>query len=315
MAWKARACGSFVSAAACTLFALASPLGQAQPPPTSGAGVLLGTEAYGHAAASPIVWDVYAVEGLRTVVGAPFSGVATTQCVSRATDGRRFVQTRSVWYYRDGQGRVRVELDFGANHPVSGGSSPNFKADSVLVIDPIRNQRYMLDPLRRTAYVLSMRGPPTSVTLRPPVATPDVDISFSLPGHGPKPPDAGSEAVALGEKEIDGIKVVGNRRVHVIAVGDLGNGIPITVTAEQWFSPELGVVLMHSEASSTDFRLDEMTSRLHKVLRAEPDPTLFTVPVDYTRIEVDPDGPPQPAATRNFRAESKLIRPTIAPHP
>lgn len=53
MAWKARTCGSFVSAAAYTLFALASPLGRAQVPPTSGAGVLLGMDAYGHSAASP----------------------------------------------------------------------------------------------------------------------------------------------------------------------------------------------------------------------------------------------------------------------
>jgi len=301
---KARACGSFVSAAACILFALQSPLGRAQVPPTSGAGVLLGTDAYGHSAASPIVWDVHSVEGLRTLVGAPFSGVATTQFASRAADGRRFVHTKLAWYYRDGQGRVRVELD-GADHPESADSSSSFEADSVLVIDPISNHRYMMYPLKRIAYVLSMRGPPTTVSLRPPVATPDVDISFSLPGHGPKPPDAASETVALGAKEIDGCKVVGSRRVHVIRVGDLGNGSPITVTAEQWFSPQLGVVIMHSEASSTDSRKDEMTSHLHKLLRAEPDPALLSVPSHYRRIAVDPDGLPPPAATRNSRAESK----------
>ena len=299
MAWKARACGSFVSAAASSLFALASPPGQAQGPLTTGAGVLLGTDAYGHSAASPIVWDVYSVEGLRTVVGAPFSGVATTQFVSRATDGRRFVHTKSAWYYRDGQGRVRVELDLGANHPESAGASSSFEADSVLVIDPISHHRYMMYPLKRTAFVLSVRGPSTAVPLRPPVATPDVDVSFSLPGHGPKPPDVASETVALGEKEIEGSKVVGSRRVHVVRVGALGNGSPITVTAEQWFSPEMGVVVMHSEASSTDLRMDEMTSRLHQVSRTEPNPALFTVPPDYRRIEVDPEGPPPPAPARN----------------
>jgi hypothetical protein len=298
MTWKARASGSFVSAAACILFTLAPTLDQAQVPPTSGAGVLLGTDAYGHSAASPIGWDVYSVEGLQTLVGAPFSGVATTQFASRATDGRRSVQTKSVWYYRDGQGRVRVDLDFGTGHPESAGSPHNFEAGSVLIIDHISGKRYMLFPLKRTAAVLSVRGPTTAAPLRPPVPTPDVDISFSLPGHGPKPPDAAAETVALGEKKIDGIKVVGSRRVHVISVGDLGNGLPITVTAEQWFSPELGVVVEHSETSSIGSRMDEMTSRLHTVIRAEPDPALFTVPSDFKQIEVDPRGPPPPRPAR-----------------
>src|SRR5690348_11634890 len=53
-----RGSGAFVSAAAGTLCALASPLGLAQAPSTSGAGVLLGTDAYGHSAASPIGWGV-----------------------------------------------------------------------------------------------------------------------------------------------------------------------------------------------------------------------------------------------------------------
>lgn len=290
-AWKARDPGSLVSAVACILFALMSPLDQAQVPPTSGAGVLLGTDAYGHSSAPPIEWDVYSVDGLRTVVGAPFSGTATTETSSRATDGRRFVHTRSAWYFRDGRGRMRVDLDFSTGHPAGAGSPPNFAADSVLIIDHSGGLRYMMYPLNRTAYVLSVREPPTAEPLRPPVATPDVDISFSVPGHGRTPPDAATETVALGEKEIDGIKVVGSRRVHVIPVGELGNGAPITVTAEQWFSPELGVVVMHSEVRSTDFQTDEMTSRLHKVRRAEPDSALFIIPSGYTRVEVDPDGP------------------------
>jgi len=78
-------------------------------------------------------------------------------------------------------------------------------------------------------------------------------------GHGPKPPDAAAETVALGEKEVDGIKVVGSRRVHVISVGERGNGLPITVTAEQWFSPELGGA--GSRAVHRPFRLQEDRGR------------------------------------------------------
>src|SRR5579859_644817 len=92
-ALKACSRGSFVRAAACALLALVSPLGEARVPSEPGAGVLLGTNAYGKTAASPVGWDVYLAGGLRTVVGAPFSGVATTQFASRATDGRRFDHT------------------------------------------------------------------------------------------------------------------------------------------------------------------------------------------------------------------------------
>ena len=50
---------------------------------------------------------------------------------------------------------MRVELDSGANHPVSAGSSPNFEADSVLVIDghrryALRGEQYWGDAQKAT---------------------------------------------------------------------------------------------------------------------------------------------------------------------
>jgi hypothetical protein len=284
MEWKIRAIRSCIITAACTLFVLASPPDRAQVAPESGAGVLLAVDDDGHSVASPVGWSVDLVGRLRTVIGAPFSGVATTQSTSQATDGRRFVHTTTTRYYRDGVGRLRIERDSGTNDGGSTGSTP--WAHSALVIDRTRSQRGMMYALKRTAYVLTDCWPIAAPSLRPPIATPDVDISYSLPGHGPQPIDAAGETVALGKKEIDGLEVVGSRRVHVVRVGEVGNGMPITITAEQWFSPELGVVVIHSEARRIGNRTDEMTSRLHQVVRAEPDHALLTIPGDYSRIEV-----------------------------
>jgi hypothetical protein len=80
----------------------------------------------------------------------------------------------------------------------------------------------------------------------------------------------------------------------------MGNEKPITLSVEQWFSPELGVVLASSGHTSTGV---DTTYTLEQIVRTEPDPSLFTVPADYTRQ----DGPVMfmgKTATATFTATS-----------
>ena len=71
----------------------------------------------------------------------------------------------------------------------------------------------------------------------------------------------------------------GTRTTTVIPAGQIGNAQEIRIVSEQWFSEDLQVLVMTRHA---DPRSGENAYRLRNIVRAEPDPSLFTVPSDYT---------------------------------
>jgi hypothetical protein len=89
--------------------------------------------------------------------------------------------------------------------------------------------------------------------------------------------DAKSES--LGTQTIEGVRAEGSRTTFTIPAGKIGNERPIVTVSERWYSPELQVVVM---SKTSDPRVGETTYRLANITRAEPDPSLFQVPPDYT---------------------------------
>jgi hypothetical protein len=83
----------------------------------------------------------------------------------------------------------------------------------------------------------------------------------------------------LGEQLIEGVPAKGTRTTTVIPAGAIGNELPITVTSEEWFSPDLKVLVMTKHA---DPRSGETTYRLTGITRGEPDPSLFELPAGVT---------------------------------
>jgi hypothetical protein len=65
----------------------------------------------------------------------------------------------------------------------------------------------------------------------------------------------------------------------VLAAGAIGNEEPIRIVSEEWFSPDLQVLVLtrHSDPRSGDTRYT-----LANIVRAEPDRSLFEVPADYS---------------------------------
>jgi hypothetical protein len=92
---------------------------------------------------------------------------------------------------------------------------------------------------------------------------------------------------ALGERIIEGLEVTGTRMQFTIPSGAVGNEQPIVVSSEQWFSPDLGVVVA---STHKDPMMGDTTYKLEQVSRVEPDPSLFTVPADYTQNDVTASG-------------------------
>ena len=83
----------------------------------------------------------------------------------------------------------------------------------------------------------------------------------------------------LEHKTLEGVAVEGRKTVTVIPAGQVGNEQPITITSEEWRSPELGLLVL---TKYSDPRSGESIYRLQNIVRAEPDQSLFMVPSDYT---------------------------------
>lgn len=114
-------------------------------------------------------------------------------------------------------------------------------------------------------------------------------LAFAPRGQGVKS--------ALDSKEIEGVKVTGERMTWTIDAGKVGNEKPIVITRDVWTSPELMVTV-----ASRDFdpRSGETNYRLQNLKRGEPDAALMKVPADYTQTET-----PQPKAMPAPKADKK----------
>lgn len=86
----------------------------------------------------------------------------------------------------------------------------------------------------------------------------------------------------LGTQVVEGVAATGTRMTTTIAAGAIGNEQPILIVSEQWFSPELKVLVM---TKHNDPRTGETTYRLTNIVQTEPARSLFEVPADYTLKE------------------------------
>ena len=81
----------------------------------------------------------------------------------------------------------------------------------------------------------------------------------------------------LGTQVVEGVVATGTRTTTTIPAGTNGNEQPIV--SEQWFSPDLKVLVM---TKHNDPRTGETTYRLTNIVQTEPARSLFEVPADYT---------------------------------
>ena len=92
-------------------------------------------------------------------------------------------------------------------------------------------------------------------------------------------PNANKVKQDLGKQIIEGVEAEGSRTTITIPAGEIGNERPIEIVSEQWYSPELQLVVM---TRASDPRSGETTYKLTNINRSEPVKALFEVPSDYT---------------------------------
>ena len=97
-------------------------------------------------------------------------------------------------------------------------------------------------------------------------------------------PRGAGVTISLGNKEIEGVRVNGERTTWTIDAGKIGNERPIVSTREVWTSPDL-LLTVHSK--EIDPRNGDVTYRLSGLKRGEPDSSLFKVPADYDKKRIE----------------------------
>lgn len=221
----------------------------------------------------------------KAVTGAPYSADAVTESTQTLADGNRIVHNSTTKLYRDGQGRERREESL----PALGNQG---QAPSVIFLsDPVAQASYTLNPEKHTAQKMpfglaagklfnvqignAVPGTVGVSTGGRGVAGIEIKGGMILPGGS----SSNSNTEQLGSQTIEGLIANGTRTTVTIPAGQIGNERPIEVVDEVWYSPylQLNVMTKHS-----DPRAGETVYRLTNINRAEPDPSLFQVPPDYT---------------------------------
>jgi hypothetical protein len=198
------------------------------------------------------------------VTGAPFSGKEVTTDTQTLADGTHITHTNTAQFYRDSQGRTRIERTFSGMGPWSGGTPKT----EIEIFDPVASVTYMLDPATSTATKMTMPAPPSAAQI--------------AKREAERQAHEASEAISttsLGTQTIQGVACTGTQTTMTIPVGKMGNDKSITVTTQKWYSPDLQLTL---QSKRTDPRVGELDFEFQNLTRAEPDASLFAPPASYT---------------------------------
>jgi hypothetical protein len=230
----------------------------------------------------------------RTIKGAPYSAEFVNDSIQVLADGNRIVHHSTGRVYRDSEGRVRREEDRPNGPP------------GISITDPVAGLSYSLDPQTRIAMktpafagsiimnkldvLKTMIEPQKAEGAR--IETRTVEPGAVVTGDGATTVEfnGGQFTVrrrgdaekhneeSLPSKVIEGILSDGKRTTTTIAAGTIGNDRDIVVTAEEWTSPELHVLVL---TEHKDPRSGDSSYRLTNIVRNEPAASLFEVPADY----------------------------------
>ena len=240
------------------------------------------------------------------VLGAPYSAMMTNESSQLLADGNRITQSSSGTTARDSQGRTRQDAPLPAIGYMAAANAPHL----VFINDPVGQKTYTLNLTEKTAQSFAIPGVGIGTGLGVGAGgsvetntfvlklkqeaeasasgqTPEIATQRNLVMMDKAKAETFGEATEvntedLGTQTMEGVLVTGTRTTKTIPAGQIGNEKPIRITIEVWTSPELKTVVM---SKRSDPRMGEQTFRLTNIVRAEPDASLFTVPMDFKVID------------------------------
>jgi hypothetical protein len=236
--------------------------------------------------------------GQQTVVGKPFSATEERKTVQTLGDGTQLENSDSNLFYRDSQGRTRVE------QTVNGRTR-------ILISDPVDHTNIVLDPTTKTARKNSLmaqsgQAMPTAVmrsggaggggaggaAAGPVVAAGGgggaggrVGAAYAdgyVAGQARAIRDLNLNTENLGVQTVNGVAADGTRVTQVVLAGQIGNNRDIHIVNERWYSGDLQLLV---KTVNSDPRFGVTTYEMTKIVQGVQDPALFQIPADYTVSE------------------------------
>lgn len=105
----------------------------------------------------------------------------------------------------------------------------------------------------------------------------------------PAPPKPVREK--LGSQIVEGVTAEGRRTTLTIPAGEFDNELPMVISHEEWYAPELQMIVLMKH---NDPRFGETTFRLTNILRGEPASEFFQLPDGITVVDAARGEMPQP---------------------
>ena len=202
--------------------------------------------------------------GGKVVTNTPFSAQLMRETIQVLSDGTRVDRKETGSIARDGAGRTRQEITLPAIGPLAAsGQVPHL----AFIRDPAAGKSYILNENKKTAMTITHAAG----------ANGQRRWMMRQKMHDGQNPNV--QTVSLGTKTMDGLTVQGTRRTRTIPAGQIGNDKPIVITREEWYSPDLQMVI---SSKRSDPRFGTTTFQLMNINRSEPPQSLFIIPQDYT---------------------------------
>jgi len=243
--------------------------------------------------AGAIAWGSFEKGSTAPVKSAPYSATINNESIQTLADGNRIVQTNTGTVSRDSQGRTRQDAALPAIGNLLAASAPHL----VFIQDPVAGTSYTLNLNDKTALKNAMppggTGAPDAAVgtffiqtaSGPPPVPPPAPPMIALTKHLATDEQLEANTESLGSQTMEGVVVNGVRTTHTIPAGQIGNDRPISIVTEVWTSTDLKTII---SSKRNDPRMGEQTFRLTNIVRAEPDPSLFTVPADFKIVDGGP---------------------------
>jgi hypothetical protein len=238
--------------------------------------------------------------GGKTTPGRPFSATEERHTLQVLGDGTRIDKKESDKYFRDTDGRTRIERDNGdtimISDPVSGVTTEMSNANKTARKIMVRRSGtfstssssgsadvLIAEKMRAETHAMQDMPRPTAATIAGSAGAARPGITFSTTEARSFTFATGAADVTvpledLGTQIINGVPAKGTRSTVTIAAGQIGNDREIKIVSERWYSEDLGMLI---KSSNKDPRFGETTYELTNILTGAQDPTLFQIPADF----------------------------------
>jgi len=224
----------------------------------------------------------------KTVLNRPLTATEERHSVQTLGDGTRIETKTTDKFYRDDQGRTRIEREDGTvtiEDPVAGASA-EFNAGGKIVRsskfkgENISNYSYSFTTSSDEAGAVDKEKLKAEANARlhlqmaKMATTVDVVTKDAVVKEDKLKAESRKEE-NLGVQSTNGILADGTRTTTTIPQGQIGNDRPINIVAERWYSTDLQMLI---KSVNKDPRFGETTYELTNIQQGALDPALFKIP-------------------------------------